>query len=642
MKFKIKYFLYFCLLAIICTIIIDYVRVSNYRIIPSLPSKEKEGKIDEIYYNLVNGEKQIDWKQVDQALDYVNAQYDVSDFYVATLIRILYEYRDKVPAEMLLKIKNSLLKFRYWMDEPGENSMCYWSENHQILFLSAEYLVGQLYPDEVFVNSKLTGRQHMAKAYQKINDWLEMRWKFGFSEFYSNVYYNEDIAGMINLIDYANDNVIAKKANMIMDLLIYDIASQKSSNMFVSVSGRAYEKNRKGGLAVSINRITDFLWDKPRLYHPNITYGFIASKKYKVPPVLIEIGKDTSNAVIKQTNSLNISQLKEEGYFGTDDKSIMMQWGMEAYSNPEVVRNSISYIRKNNMFSNSFFIGFRRLDNSLFRLFHLEPALIRYFNPQTNGAVIQQANTYTYRTANYSLYSVQSYYPGNNANQQHVAGMNIGNYFSVFHTHPALPDKIKYSSPNYWVGYGRLPHVAQDSSVSLSIYNLPDKKGQAEMAMLHYTHAYFPKELFDTVYLINNYAFGKKGKVYCALIGRNNFYYKNNSSNDLIQPGKLSYWIIEAGNEVKDGSFKNFFSRIMKNKVEFNSETLRLIYVSKGKELELTYSGSFLINNSIVNTKYGRFDSPYIKAKFKPDSLHFQFNRKFLHLDFYKMQRDFN
>jgi hypothetical protein len=469
-----------------------------------------------------------------------------------------------------------------------------------------------------------------------------MRWKFGFSEFYSSVYYNEDIAGMINLIDYANDNVIVKKANIIMDLLIYDIASQKSSNMFVSVSGRAYEKNRKGGLAVSINRVTDFLWDKPRPYRPNITYGLIVSKKYKVPPVLIEIGKDTSNTVIKQTNGLNISQLKEEGYFGTDDKSIMMQWGMEAYSNPEVVRNSISYIRKNNMFSNSFFIGFKRLDYSLLRLFHLEPAFIRYFNPQTNGNVIQQANTYTYRTANYSLYSVQSYYPGNYANQQHVAGMNIGNYFSVFHTHPALPEYVKHSSPNYWVGYGRLPHVAQDSSVSLSIYNLPDKKGQAEMAMLNYTHAYFPKELFDTVYLVNNYAFGKKGKVYCALIGRNNFYYKNNSSNDLIQPGKQSYWIIEAGNEAKDGSFKNFCSRIMKSKVDFNSETLRLIYVSNGKQLELTYNGKFLINNKIVSTLYNRYDSPYVKAKFRPDSLEFRYNNKFLKLNMNRLVREYN
>ena len=555
---------------------------------------------------------------------------------------MLYDYSNKIPPALLLKIKNTLLKFRYWMDEPGKNSMCYWSENHQILFLSAEYLAGQLYPNEKFTNSKLTGRQHMAKASQKINDWLEMRWKFGFSEFYSNVYYNEDIAGIINLIDYSKDSIIVKKSEMIMDLLIYDIASQKSGNKFASVSGRAYEKNRKGSSYVSINRITDFLWSKYENYQPNITYGFNASKKYKVPPVLIEIGKDTQNTVIKQCNGLNISQLKQEGYFGADDKSIMLQWGMEAYSNPEVVRNTISYIRRNNMYSNSFLNDFKKLDYTFIRLFHIEPAVIRFFNPQSNGAAIQQANTYTYRTPFYSVYSVQDYFPGNYANQVHVGGMNIGTSFCVFHTHPALPENVRFSSPNYWVGYGRLPHVAQDSNISLSIYNLPDKKGLAEMAMLNFTHAYFPKEMFDTVCIINNYAFGKKDNTYCALIGRNNFYYKNYSADDLIQLGRQTYWIIEAGCKTQDGSFNKFCSRILKNKISFNPGILQLIYISRGKELNLTFDGKFLVNNAVINTCYSRFDSPYIKAKYKPDSLYFNFNKKHLLLDFSKLKREYN
>ena len=66
------------------------------------------------------------------------------------------------------------------MDEPGEDSMCYWSENHQILFAASEYLMGQMFPDEVFTNSGITGAQHMEKARVRILDWLEMRWKYGF------------------------------------------------------------------------------------------------------------------------------------------------------------------------------------------------------------------------------------------------------------------------------------------------------------------------------------------------------------------------------------------------------------------------------------------------------------------------------
>ena len=83
--------------------------------------------------------------------------------------------------------------------------MCYWSENHQILFASAEYLIGQLYPENVFPSSGLTGRQHMEKARLRMLDWFEMRWNYGFIEYYSGVYYKEDVGALINVIDYADD-----------------------------------------------------------------------------------------------------------------------------------------------------------------------------------------------------------------------------------------------------------------------------------------------------------------------------------------------------------------------------------------------------------------------------------------------------
>jgi hypothetical protein len=644
MKFSIKHLSLLFLSLIIISIIIDLVRISNYRTIPSLPAYEFLPEVSKIYFELVNDTDKINWEGLNGSCEYIDKQYDVSDFRIATLIRIIYDFRRKIPDSAMLKIKKTLLNFRYWMDEPGQNSMCYWSENHQILFASAEYLAGQLYPDSIFANSGLSGKEHMAKAAQRIKDWLEMRWKFGFSEFYSNTYYNEDIAGMINLIDYAHNDEIVKKTEIIMDLLMYDIASQKSGNMFVSVSGRAYERGRKGGTKLSLTKITNFLWNKTQSTKQNISinYGFLTSKKYRIPQVLLEIGKDTSNVVIKQCNGLNISQLKAEEYYGTDNRSIMMQWGMEAFSDPEIVRNSLTYIRKDNMFSNEFLAGFKYLDFTLLRIFQLEPFLVQSLNPQSNGTAIQQANTYTYKTKNYSLYSVQNYFPGNFANQIHVAGMNIKNFFSIFHNHPALPKGNFHDSPNYWVGYGRLPHVVQDSSISLSIYDLPVKKGIMEMAMLDFTHAYFPKEKFDSVKIAGKYAFGKKGKTYCALIGKNNFYYVNNSSDDLIQQGRRVFWIIESGAEDQDVSFNNFCNRITGNKVIFDENNLILTYNSKGKELKLKYCGNFCINGSSVKTEYERYDSPYIKAKFKPDSLDFRYNKKFLHLEFSTMKREYN
>jgi hypothetical protein len=45
---------------------------------------------------------------------------------------------------MNTEIRAALLGFEYWLDQPGFDSLCYWSENHQILFATAEYLAGKL------------------------------------------------------------------------------------------------------------------------------------------------------------------------------------------------------------------------------------------------------------------------------------------------------------------------------------------------------------------------------------------------------------------------------------------------------------------------------------------------------------------
>ncbi|HWR99015.1 MAG TPA: hypothetical protein VN249_00295, partial [Prolixibacteraceae bacterium] len=460
-KFKWKYLFILAGIVVATTIVVDLYRISSYKTYPQRPDKKISTEQDLIYRELSDSVTNIDWNRLDGTLEYIDGQYDCSDFDLVNLVRILYEYGEQIPAEARAKIDKTLLNFRYWWDEPGENSMCYWSENHQVLFASAEYLVGQKYPDQLFPGSGLTGKQHMEKARKRVLDWMEMRWKFGFTEFYSNVYYIEDIGGMINLIDFADEEV-SKKMEIIMDLLLYDVATQSVNNMFVSVSGRAYEGNRKGGPNATLGGITNYYWGNGEKISRGMLAGMGTTRKYALPPVIRDIARDTNAVVIKQSNGLNISDLKKEGYYGTDDKCMMMQWGMEAFSNPEVIRNTLSLVRRNNMFSNSFLTDLSMLDITLVRWLHLEPLLIRIVNPQTNGVAIQKGNTYTYKTRDYSLYSVQDHHPGTYGDQQHVAGMNIGNNFCIFHTHPALEKDKKSQSPNYWVGYGHFPHVAQE------------------------------------------------------------------------------------------------------------------------------------------------------------------------------------
>jgi hypothetical protein len=237
------------------------------------------------------------------------------------------------------------------------------------------------------------------------------------------------------------------------------------------------------------------------------------------------------------------------------------------------------------------------------------------------------------------MYTTQSHHPGTYGDQQHIFGLNIGNHFSVFHNHPALEKGVKNQSPNYWVGYGHFPHSVQDENVNLSIYDIPAKKAIMEMDLLDYTRAYFPSDLFDTAFIDNHYVFGKKGDTYCAIIGKNDFRFRDEKQDDIIQEGKRVFWITEAGSKIRDGSFEQFAGRIRNNRVEFDTASLELNYRSDGRAYSLTLGGDFKVDDEVIETSYSRYDSPYIQAEKKDKTLSFSFRGKSLFLDFDNLQR---
>jgi hypothetical protein len=230
---------------------------------------------------------------------------------------------------------------------------------------------------------------------------------------------------------------------------------------------------------------------------------------------------------------------------------------------------------------------------------------------------------------------------GDYGDQQHVFGMNIRNQFSIFHTHPALEKEKKHQSPNYWVGYGHFPHSAQEKNVNLSIYNIPKKKGMMESALLDYTRAYFPSYDFDTAFIKGPYAFGKLGDTYCAFIGATDFQWRDVTRDDLVQEGKQSFWITEAGSKSEDESFEKFVDRIRTNPVHFDPETLSLDYESNHSRFELVFDQEFKVDGQVIITHYPRYDSPYVQGEKKDSTFTFTLNGKSLFLDFENMIRNF-
>ncbi len=647
----VKRILIVILVLIILTIvwiIKDYMTNDKIQAIPARPSKENDLKkilstgADEFLEAVENGET-FDDEKLEAILSYLDNRYDTSDFQLVSLMRIMYKHSDKIPDHQYERIKTSILNYKYWMDQPGNDSMCYWSENHQLLFATAEYLAGILFPNEIFTNDNKTGLEHSMMGRERVITWLEQRYKYGYTEWYSNTYYVEDIGPLANLIDYAKDDEIVTKATIAMDLLLYDLATQSYKGALVSTSGRCYENGKKSGASNSMRTVAMDIWPEYNIGtdRRGMDLNFLLIENYKVPEVIVDIGRDNSNSVIKASTGLNVSELKSRNLIGTNDNQIMMQLAMEAFTNPEIISNTMAYIDKNDMLQNEFVNEFKIINIGFLKTFNLLPFVSRTIRPVTDGVAIQRANTYTYRTDDYMMATAQNYHPGEFADQQHIWTATLGYDFNVFTTHPAkeLGEGALGLSPNYWVGSGRLPHSVQSKNVNMTIYNIDDKKGFMEKVIYDYTHAYFPTELFDKHSIEDNIAVGEYNNGYIALIGRNDLVLKEGTTDDLIQNGKLSYWICELGSKKDYNSLEDFKTYIEKNIVTFDENKVNLTYKNSNQNLEVTYKGNFLVDGTVINTDYPRFDSPYSSTEREPEVMKIEFNNKSLLLDFYNGKR---
>jgi hypothetical protein len=168
----------------------------------------------------------------------IEARRDCSDFFLAGLLRL--QLMGLATPEETAQIKRVALGFRYWMDEPGTDAMCFDSENHSLLFHGNQWLAGQLWPDELFSNSKRTGREQAALGRQRCQAWLAHVEQEGFREFLSSTYIPLTVAALLNVVDFAGDADLARRAAAQVDRVFTDLAAQAFDGVTVGPQGRVY------------------------------------------------------------------------------------------------------------------------------------------------------------------------------------------------------------------------------------------------------------------------------------------------------------------------------------------------------------------------------------------------------------------
>jgi len=651
----------------------------------------------------------------------LNQRRDAADFRLPALLNILYHYSqsDLLSPQTVAETKDAVLNFKYWPDELADwnwektpemdsgyiyhllhdgdpandalarshqaafdrvdemDDMCYWSENHYILFSSGAYLAAQLYPSEVFTASGETGAQRMRKFKPRIMKWLELRYRSGFSEWLSNVYYNEDMPALLALIELCEDPEIAQLATMVLDLMMADMALNSFRGSFGSTHGRTYE-NKMSGYQDHTRSVSHLMFGMNRASVGNMTASLLAvSEKYRLPRVIYEIANDTQRREFVNTQRMGI----------TIDDNTLLQWGLdtrpvedggdienamtlltlEAYAHRRTIELFRNMLDSYCLWGNKFFAPFK--EN---RLLIEHPELFDAVSGLSTGATTlpqlaelgekdvtrnmrPEVNIYTYRTPDYMLSTAQDYRPGYGGDQQSIWQATLGPEAVCFTTHPAKRGDSSAETPNYWTGYGTLPRAVQIKNVVLSLYDIDTTTQLYVKDQLLYTHAYFPKGKFDEsarrVADEGVWFFARKDSALLALFSSDAAAdWKSNADDaaksgpyEIIADGRKTIWICELarlGQEYPD--FQSFQKEILNAPLNADPGSLTANYMSPSQGvLAMDWDSDVTQNGTPVKVDaYKRYDNPYASADFPAGKITFRCKGHSLVLDFANQTRD--
>lgn len=172
------------------------------------------------------------------SLQLIDSRSDCADFEAVGLVHLWRRLGDEAwtPAQRE-RVRRSLLEFKYWIDQPGLDAMCYVTEHHQLAWHTAETLVGELFPDETFTNTDRTGREHAAHGRQLAAEWMRRKISGGFSEFEADTALATDSLTLVSWVEFAGDDRLQRLAEALLDKMLLTLACNSWHGIHAAAQG---------------------------------------------------------------------------------------------------------------------------------------------------------------------------------------------------------------------------------------------------------------------------------------------------------------------------------------------------------------------------------------------------------------------
>ena len=543
-----------------------------------------------------------------QAIEGINARKDCSDFFLAGLLGMLCRYGDdpRFPAPLKQPLADCVLGFKYWIDEPGTDAMCTWTENHQILFHTCEILAGQLYPERTFTNAGPTGAWHRAKGERLALGWLQQKGAGGFVEWDSNCYFEEDILALSHLADLAETQQVFDLATVVMDKMFLTMALNSYKGTFGSTHGRSYTQHIKSGRGEATAGVSRVMWGMGVFNEKlmaSVSLGCMSD--YGFPLIIGDIAADLPAEMWNRE--------RHAGHFEPwrDRNSGDWEVNKVTYKTPDYMLCSAQDFRPGQP-------GFQQhIWQATFGpdavVFVTHPPCLSEDNSHRPGC--WHGNAVLPRVAQWKdvLIAVHNLPAGGRPPVARVAVQDAGDV---------------------------LPAGGRPPVTRAAVQDAGDVLPEADW--LGFTHAYFPAWAFDEHVLRpdthgHTWAFARKGDGYLALTascGLEFITLGDSAYRELRSGGLHNVWLCHLGRAALDGDFAAFQAKVLALPVAFDDLNVSLNTL-RGETLAFGWEGPFLRNGAVEPiTGFKHYDNPYTTVELGAPAMDVTFGDLTMRLDF--------
>jgi hypothetical protein len=549
---------------------------------------------------------------------------DTSDFTVARLVRILYLDRAKPSLDPAVRgrIETLVQGMKYWIDEPGKDKACYWSENHEILYHANELLAGRLFPDVVFTNNGRTGKWHADHAAPMVTRWLMERARFGFSEWHSNVYFNEDMPPLVNLADWAPDEATRTRAAMVLDTIAFDFANNLYDGYFATAHGRTYEGHVIGGLDDSTQTASWLMTGLGEMGGAtNFTGSALAtSPGYWPAPVLESVAAAAEDRnEHRQRDGIDVADGPKWGIGYEDFDDIIFWAGMAAILAPDVIDGTADMLDALDLWDAFLFGDLPDTLKNLLKGMHEGGQLkdlATQLEPLSRGMALEAMSTYAWRTPRYQLAGAQDHRPGLWGTQTMMWQATLDRDAYVLTTYPTDASALGLGATfgGEWIG-GWYPRATLHRNVGVIQYRYTDNPAVNDFLKTGSTHAYFPRTNFDEVRSTGHWTIGRKGDAYLALWSQAATAWATDNDYELVAEGRNNVWVVELGSREENGAFDAFATAIAGAAIEVG-DTVKYASPSLGA-IEVGWTGPMTVAGVAVDLgPYERWDNGFARQEF--------------------------